>query len=171
MRDHDTAQIGMEAALTGHLVLSTLHTNDAPSAVTRLTEMKIDPFLVASSVDCVLAQRLARRLCGRCKQAHDPSAGELASAGFTSVQIDTAPTLYRAVGCGACAKTGYRGRTAIHEVMTVSEEIERLIVERASTDEISKFAIAQGMTTMREEGLVKVLAGETTLEEIARVIV
>ncbi|MGI8874011.1 MAG: GspE/PulE family protein, partial [Egibacteraceae bacterium] len=171
MRDHDTAQIGMEAALTGHLVLSTLHTNDAPSAVTRLTEMRIDPFLVASSVDCVLAQRLARRLCGRCRAAHDPSAEELASAGFTSAQIDAAPTLYRAVGCAACAKTGYRGRTAIHEVMTVTEEIERLIVERASTDEISKFAIAQGMTTMREEGLAKVLAGETTMEEIARVIV
>jgi type IV pilus assembly protein PilB len=171
MRDHETAQIGMEAALTGHLVLSTLHTNDAPSAVTRLSEMGIDPFLVASSVDCVLAQRLARKLCERCKESYEPTREELGVAGVGRTADDEPPTLYRAVGCTACAKTGYRGRTAIHEVMQVTEEIERLIVERASSDEVEKFARAQGMRTLREDGLAKVLLGQTTLEEIARVVV
>ncbi|MDP8971545.1 MAG: Flp pilus assembly complex ATPase component TadA [Actinomycetota bacterium] len=170
MRDHETAQMGMEAALTGHMVLSTLHTNDAPSAVTRLTEMGIDPFLVASAVDCVLAQRLARRLCPKCKEAYEPTANELTTAGLPWHAGDPFPTLYRAVGCAACARTGYRGRLAVHEVLPVSEEIERLVVERASTDDIAKFARAQGMRTLREDGLVKVLLGQTTLEEIARVV-
>jgi type IV pilus assembly protein PilB len=171
MRDHETAQIGMEAALTGHLVLSTLHTNDAPSAVTRLTEMQIDPFLVASAVDCVLAQRLARRLCSKCKAPYEPSISELRAAGVPITEEDAPPTLFRAVGCPHCAKTGYRGRLAVHEVMIVSEDIERAIVERASTDEIAKLAQAQGMRTLREDGLAKVLMGDTTLEEIARVVV
>jgi type IV pilus assembly protein PilB len=171
MRDHETAHIGMEAALTGHLVLSTLHTNDAPSAVTRLTEMGIDPFLVASAVDCVLAQRLARRLCSRCKEEYQPTPEELKVAGLPWSESDALPTLYRAMGCPACSNTGYRGRLAVHEIMTVTEEIERLIVERASTDDIAKFAQAQGMRTLREDGLAKVLMGETTLEEIARVVV
>jgi type IV pilus assembly protein PilB len=171
MRDHETAHIGMEAALTGHLVLSTLHTNDAPSAVTRLTEMKIDPFLVASAVDCVLAQRLIRKLCTKCKEPYEPSPEELKAAGLPWGDDDALPTLFRPVGCSACAKTGYRGRGAVHEVMLVTEEIERLIVERASTDDIAKFAMAQGMRTLREDGLAKVLLGLTTLEEVARVIV
>ena len=171
MRDHETAQIGMEAALTGHMVLSTLHTNDAPSAVTRLTEMRIDPFLVASAVDCVLAQRLARRLCGQCREAYTPTMAELESAGIPLDEHDRLPTLYRAVGCAHCARTGYRGRLAVHEIMTVSEEIERMIVEKASTDDIAKMAKTQGMHSLREDGLAKVLMGQTTLEEIARVIV
>jgi type IV pilus assembly protein PilB len=171
MRDHETAHIGMEAALTGHLVLSTLHTNDAPSAVTRLTEMGIDPFLVASAVDCVLAQRLVRKLCGKCKEPYEPSPDELRVAGLPMGDGDALPTIYRAVGCAACAGTGYRGRMAVHEVMHVSEEIERLIVERASTDEIAKYAVAQGMHQLREDGLAKVLMGGTTLEEVARVVV
>ncbi|MDP9406282.1 MAG: type II secretion system ATPase GspE [Actinomycetota bacterium] len=171
MRDHETAQIGMEAALTGHLVLSTLHTNDAPSAVTRLTEMGIDPFLVASAVDVVLAQRLARRLCKKCRQPYQPTPAEMTAAGLPWQVDDALPTLYRAVGCPNCARTGYRGRLAVHEVMPVSEEIERLIVERASTDDIGKFARAQGMRTLRDDGLAKVLLGETTLEEVARVVV
>jgi len=171
MRDHETAQIGMEAALTGHMVLSTLHTNDAAAAVTRLTEMRIDPFLIASAVDCVLAQRLARRLCSKCKDAYEPSSAELVAAGLPLDGADAAPTLYRPVGCSSCTKTGYRGRLAVHEVMPVSEEIERLIVERASTDDIAKCASAQGMRTLREDGLAKVLLGHTTLEEIARVVV
>jgi type IV pilus assembly protein PilB len=171
MRDFETAHIGMEAALTGHLVLSTLHTNDAPSAVTRLTEMKIDPFLVASAVDCVLAQRLIRRLCSKCKEPYEPTPEELKAAGLPWHDEDALPTLFRPVGCSHCAKTGYRGRGAVHEVMLVTEEIERLIVERASTDEIAKFAQAQGMRTLREDGLAKVLLGQTTLEEIARVVV
>jgi len=171
MRDHETAQIGMEAALTGHLVLSTLHTNDAPSAVTRLTEMQIDPFLVGSAVDCVLAQRLARRLCVKCKEPYEPTPAELRTAGVPWEDDGALPTLFRAAGCGNCAKTGYRGRLAIHEVMQVTEEIERLIVERASTDSIAKLARTQGMRTLRDDGLAKVLMGQTTLEEIARVIV
>ena len=171
MRDHETAQMGMEAALTGHMVLSTLHTNDAPSAVTRLTEMGIDPFLVGSAVDVVLAQRLARRLCGRCKVSYQPTPSDLQAAGLVLDEGAPAPTLHRAGGCGNCGRTGYRGRLAIHEVMAVTEDIERLIVDRASTDEITKMARQQGMHSLREDGLAKVLLGETTLEEIARVIV
>jgi type IV pilus assembly protein PilB len=171
MRDHETAHIGMEAALTGHLVLSTLHTNDAPSAVTRLGEMGIDPFLVASAVDCVLAQRLIRRLCMKCREAYEPTLNELRAAGLSLTKKDALPTLYRAKGCTFCASTGYRGRTAVHEVMTVTEDIERLIVERASTDDVAKLARNQRMRTLREDGLAKVVSGDTTLEEIARVIV
>ena len=166
MRDHETAKIGMEAALTGHLVLSTLHTNDAPSAVTRLTEMGVDPFLVASSVDCVLAQRLARRLCP-CKEVYEPTVEEQVAAGLPGAE---GLRLYRATGCPSCSSTGYRGRLAVHEVMSSSEEIERLIVTGASVDDIEKCAREQGMRTLREDGLEKVVAGQTTLEEIARVV-
>ena len=170
MRDHETAQIGMEAALTGHLVLSTLHTNDAPSAVTRLTEMGVDAFLVASAVDCVLAQRLARRLCRSCKEPYQPSGVELQAAGLPWEDGDDLPKLYRATGCNRCAHTGYWGRLAIHEVMEVDEAIERLIVGGASTDQITDAARHAGMTTLRQDGLAKVLLSHTTLEEIARVI-
>jgi type IV pilus assembly protein PilB len=170
MRDHETAQIGMEAALTGHLVLSTLHTNDAPSAVTRLTEMGIDGFLVASSVDCVLAQRLARRLCDACRQPYQPSGAQLRAAGVPWRDGEPLPTLWRAVGCRRCGDTGYRGRLAIHEVMEVSESIEKLIVAGGATDQIREAARAEGMLTLREDGLAKVLLGHTTLKEIARVI-
>ncbi|MFO7960128.1 MAG: ATPase, T2SS/T4P/T4SS family, partial [Nitriliruptoraceae bacterium] len=121
MRDRETAQIGVEAALTGHLVLSTLHTNDAPSAVTRLTEMGIEPFLVGSAVDCVLAQRLARRVCPRCVEMVRPEAEMLKAAGFSDDIVEERPEVPRAVGCSSCSQTGYRGRLAIHEVMTVTE--------------------------------------------------
>jgi type IV pilus assembly protein PilB len=173
MRDHETAQIGLEAALTGHLVLSTLHTNDAPSAVTRLTEMGIDPFLVASAADCVMAQRLARRLCSKCKEEHRPTLAELKAAGLpvTEADLDRFPTLYKPAGCSHCSGTGYRGRLAIHEIMRVNEEIERLIVEKAPTEQIAKAAKRNGMRTLREDGLHKVLQGHTTLEEISRVVV
>ena len=171
MRDHETAQIGMEAALTGHLVLSTLHTNDAPSAVTRLSEMGVDPFLVGSAVDCVLAQRLARRLCKHCKEPYRPTEAELEVAGLEWAANDGPPELFRAVGCGQCAKTGYRGRLAVHEVMPVTEEIERMIVRKAATDDIAALACEQGMQPLRHDGLAKVLRGYTTLEEIGRVIV
>ncbi len=173
MRDHETAQIGLEAALTGHLVLSTLHTNDAPSAVTRLTEMGVDPFLVASAADCVLAQRLARRLCSKCKEQYQPTLSELRAAGLPieEADLDRFPPLFRPVGCSHCGSTGYRGRLAIHEIMRVNEEIERLIVQKASTDEISKAAEANGLHSLREDGLHKVLLGQTTLEEIGRVVV
>jgi type IV pilus assembly protein PilB len=169
IRDHETAQIAIEAALTGHLVLSTLHTNDAPSAVTRLVEMGIEPFLVGSAVGAVLAQRLCRMLCERCREAYQPQPQDLLDLGFPTVD-GPAPTLHRAVGCTACSGTGYRGRMALHEVMTVSEEIERLAVARSSTDEISRAARGQGMSTLRDDGWLKVLQGKTSVEEILRVV-
>ena len=171
MRDRETAQMGIEAALTGHLVLSTLHTNDAPSAVTRLTEMGIEPFLVGSAIDCVLAQRLARRVCARCVEMTRPEAFVLKEAGFDDDIVEERPQVPVAIGCPACSNTGYRGRLAIHEVMRVTEEIERLAVARASTDDVMRTAIEQGMRTLRSDGLAKVLMGRTTIEEIGRVVV
>jgi type IV pilus assembly protein PilB len=171
IRDHETSQIAIEAALTGHLVLSTLHTNDAPSAIVRLTEMGVEPFLVGSALDCVLAQRLARRLCSKCREEYTPERDALISARFPWEDGTDLPTIYRAVGCSACSKTGYRGRLALHEVMPVTEEIERLTVERASAVEIGRVAREQGMQTLRDDGMAKVLAGVTTLEEILRVVV
>jgi len=171
VRDHETAQIAIEAALTGHLVLSTLHTNDAPSAITRLTEMGIEPFLVGSALDCVLAQRLARRLCMKCREPYTPEIDVLRQARFPWEDGMPLPEIYRAVGCTACSKTGYKGRLALHEVMPISEEIERLAVERASAVTISQVAREQGMLTLRDDGMAKVLAGVTTLEEILRVVV
>jgi type IV pilus assembly protein PilB len=170
IRDHETAQIAIEAALTGHLVLSTLHTNDAPSAVTRLVEMGIEPFLVGSAIDAVLAQRLCRSLCERCKEPYEPQRQDLLDIGFPWEDGADLPTLYRPGGCNKCAGTGYRGRMALHEVMTVTEEIERLAVARASTDDIGRAARAQGMTTLRDDGWLKVLAGSTSIEEILRVV-
>jgi len=171
VRDHETAQISVEAALTGHLVLSTLHTNDAPSAITRLTEMGIEPFLVGSAVDCVLAQRLARRLCSKCKEEYLPTPEALVTARFPWQDGEPLPTLYKAVGCSACAKTGYKGRLALHEVMPMSEEIERLTVEHASSAAIGRVAIEQGMSTLRDDGMLKVLQGVTSIDEILRVVV
>jgi type IV pilus assembly protein PilB len=171
IRDHETAQIAVEAALTGHLVLSTLHTNDAPSAVTRLVEMGIEPFLVGSALDAVLAQRLCRSLCERCREGYQPTGQELLDVRFPWAEGDPLPTLYRPTGCTSCAGTGYRGRLALHEVMTVTEDIERLAVARASTDEINRAARAQGMATLRDDGWLKVSAGRTSVEEVLRVVV
>ena len=170
VRDGETAQIAVEAALTGHLVLTTLHTNDAPSAVTRLTEMGIEPFLVGSAVDCVLAQRLARRLCGKCKEPYQPGAADLAAVGFPWTPDQPLPTLYRPVGCPACARTGYKGRLALHEVMSVGEQIERLAVARASSTEIGQLARSEGMLGLREDGMTKVAEGVTSIDEILRVV-
>ncbi len=171
IRDRETAHIAVEAALTGHLVLSTLHTNDAPSAIVRLTEMGIEPFLVGSALDCVLAQRLARKLCIKCKEEYVPTREALADMRMPVSADEPVPTLFRPVGCSACAKTGYRGRIALHEVMAVSEDIERLTVERASTMSIARMAREQGMVTLRDDGLAKVKAGHTSMEEILRVVV
>jgi type IV pilus assembly protein PilB len=171
IRDHETAQIAVEAALTGHLVLSTLHTNDAPSAITRLTEMGIEPFLVGSALDVVLAQRLARKLCPKCKEPYVPTPDAMRAARFPWPEGEPMPTIYRPVGCSVCAKTGYKGRMALHEVMAMTEAIERLTVERASAAAIEQVARAEGMTTLRHDGLAKVLAGHTSLDEILRVVV
>lgn len=170
IRDQETAKISVEAALTGHLVLATLHTNDAPSAVTRLIEMGIEPFLVASGVDCVLAQRLARKLCDRCKEPYTPSEEELTAAGFPFRADEAMPRLYRAGKCSACGNTGYKSRTSLHEIMTVTEEIERLVVEKASAEDISRVARSQGMQTLRDDGFAKMRQGVTSLEEVLRVV-
>ncbi|MCZ2824680.1 MULTISPECIES: GspE/PulE family protein [unclassified Modestobacter] len=170
IRDRETAQIAVEAALTGHLVLSTLHTNDAPSAVTRLVEMGIAPFLIGSALGCVVAQRLARRLCAKCKEGYAADPEELASVGFPWEPGQELPKLCRPVGCSACSGTGYHGRLAVHEVMTVTEEIERHAVNRSSSAEIARTARDQGMSSLREDGWAKVRSGETSIEEVLRVV-
>ncbi|WP_426516265.1 GspE/PulE family protein [Diaminobutyricibacter sp. McL0618] len=170
IRDHETAQIAIEASLTGHLVLSTLHTNDAPSAVTRLTEMDIEPFLVGSALDCVVAQRLARRLCDRCKQPAEYSVDDLQRLRFAFDPDRGLPEVFAPVGCASCSNTGYRGRIAVHEVMAVTEEIERLAVARASSAEIGRAAREQGMLTLREDGWEKAKLGLTSVDEILRVV-
>jgi type IV pilus assembly protein PilB len=171
IRDGETSQIAVEAALTGHLVLSTLHTNDAPSAITRLTEMGIEPFLVGSAVDCVLAQRLARRLCPKCKEGYRPTPEALIAARYPWEDGMEIPELFRPVGCPTCSKTGYKGRLALHEVMAVNEEIERMAVEHASTAVINDAALRNGMVTLRADGMLKVGQGVTSLDEIMRVVV
>ncbi|MGB4442458.1 MAG: ATPase, T2SS/T4P/T4SS family [Coriobacteriia bacterium] len=170
IRDKETATIAIEAALTGHLVLSTLHTNDAPSALTRLTEMGVEPFLSASAINCVLAQRLARRLCKECREKYTPDEEALERIRFP-FEPGHPPQLYRAVGCNKCNNIGYKGRMGVHEVMTMTEEIERACVNHASGDEIARIAIEQGMKTLRDDGFEKVLAGTTSIEEIMRVVV
>jgi type IV pilus assembly protein PilB len=171
IRDNTTAQIAVEASLTGHLVLSTLHTNDAPGAVTRLTEMGIEPFLVGSSLDCVLAQRLSRRLCDWCKEAYAPPEEELVGARWPHEYLAVPEVLYRPVGCRNCANTGYRGRIALHEVMPISPEIESLTIRRASSNEIREVAVAQGMYDLRADGLAKAAGGLTSVREVSRVAI
>jgi type IV pilus assembly protein PilB len=171
IRDGATAQIAVEASLTGHLVLSTLHTNDAPGAVTRLTEMGIEPFLVGSSLDCVLAQRLSRRLCDWCKEAYLPTAEELEGCHWPMQDLQVPDALYRPVGCRNCANTGYRGRIALHEVMPISPEIESLTIRRASSNEIREVALAQGMYELRADGLAKAAGGLTSIREVSRVAI
>ncbi|MHB1451898.1 MAG: GspE/PulE family protein [Coriobacteriia bacterium] len=170
IRDKETATIAIEAALTGHLVLSTLHTNDAPSALTRLTEMGVEPFLSASAINCVLAQRLARRLCRECREEYTPDEEVLKRIGFP-YEPGKLPRLYRAVGCNKCNNIGYKGRMGIHEVMTITEEIERACVNHASGDELARIAVDEGMLTLRDDGFAKVLSGLTSIEEILRVVV
>jgi len=166
IRDRETAQIAVESALTGHLVLSTMHTNDAPMAAARLIEMGIEPFLIASGLECVVAQRLARRLCEDCRRAVRVSGSELEVNGLPAVAIDA----YEPVGCVRCGDTGYRGRVGIYETMTLTQELRALILRKASSDEIAAAAVAGGMRRMREDGFEKVLAGVTSIAELLRVI-
>jgi len=166
IRDRETAEIAIHASLTGHLVFSTLHTNDAASAATRLIDMGIEPFLVASSVVAVLAQRLLRRICPDCKRPYAPSEEELS-------RLDVAPgstmTLYRGAGCAACSQTGYRGRIGIFELMVLNDDIRRLIGGKADSTAIKQAAITNGMVTLKQEGAERVLQGQTTLEEVMRI--
>jgi type IV pilus assembly protein PilB len=166
IRDAETAKIAIESALTGHLVLSTLHTNDAPSAITRLTEMGIEPFLTASAVCTIVAQRLVRQLCSYCKRRSMLSVSSLEKAGF-NVAFDL--EAYEPIGCSRCGGSGYRGRTGLYEVMVLSEEIRDLTVERATADDIRKVAVSQGMRPLRADGFEKVKNGVTSIAEVARV--
>jgi type IV pilus assembly protein PilB len=169
IRDRETATIAIESALTGHLVLSTLHTNDSSSAVTRLVEMGVEPFLVSSSVACVLAQRLARRLCPDCRQEYEPPKRMLLDAGYDPENLPA--TTWKAVGCRKCGGTGYRGRLGLHEVLLMTEEISHLTVTGGTADEIKRMAVAQGMLTLRQDGLEKARIGDTSIEEVSRVVI
>jgi type IV pilus assembly protein PilB len=163
VRDAESAKIAVEAAITGHLVLTTLHTNDAPTAMTRLTEMGIEPYLVASAVNCVVAQRLARRLCASCRRATAIPAAALEAGASGTVEI------FEPVGCQRCGGTGYRGRVGLFEVMRVGDEVRELLLERAPADRIAEAATRDGMRRLREDGLSKVAAGHTSLAEVTRV--
>ncbi len=166
IRDQETAKIAIEAALTGHLVLSTLHTNDAPTAITRLVEMGIEPFLVASAIDCVVAQRLARMLCQHCKKPRTVTKAVLQDHGFNHAQD---VEVFDPGGCSRCGGSGYKSRIGIYEVMSVSDEIRNLAIERAPADRIAAVAMRDGMRSLREDGFDKVLDGRTSIAEIARV--
>ncbi len=165
IRDLPTAEMAIQSAMTGHLVFSTLHTNDAPGALTRLTDMGIEPFLITSSVIGVVAQRLVRRICPKCKEAYEPSAKLLQALGLAAGK----DKFYRGKGCRYCKGTGYKGRVAIAEIMEISEVIRALIIAKQSAGEIRKAAEAAGMMNLRADGLEKVLSGVTTIEEISRV--
>ena len=169
IRDGETAGIAVESALTGHLVLSTLHTNDSPGAITRLTEMGIEPFLCSSSIICVLAQRLARTICSNCKEAYIPPTESIRKFGLAAY-TDSEITFYKGRGCDTCKMSGYKGRTGIHELLVMSDRLRSLVLQRASTAELRQCAIEEGMKTMPDDGLRKVLDGITTIEECLRVV-
>ncbi|HEX9021787.1 MAG TPA: type IV-A pilus assembly ATPase PilB, partial [Nitrospirota bacterium] len=165
IRDYETAEIGVKAALTGHLVLSTLHTNDAPSTINRLLNMGVEPFLVSSSVICIMAQRLVRRTCQNCKKPEKLPAQTFIDAGFDPEEAKTVVS-YKGAGCDVCNRTGYKGRVALYEVLPVKDDIKELILQGASVMDIKKQAISTGMKTLRRSGLLKVKAGLTSLEEV-----
>jgi type IV pilus assembly protein PilB len=167
IRDFETAEIGVKAALTGHLVLSTLHTNDAPSTISRLMNMGIEPFLVATSVNLICAQRLVRRICVNCKEELEIPEQALIDAGYTPEEAKTTK-IYHGKGCSTCNKGGYKGRTGLYEVMEINDELRELILVGASALELKKKAIEQGMITLRRSGLIKVALGQTTMEEVLR---
>jgi type II secretory ATPase GspE/PulE/Tfp pilus assembly ATPase PilB-like protein len=179
MRDEETASTAVEASLTGHLVFSTLHTNSAPETVTRLLEMGLDPYSFSDSLVCILAQRLARRLCKDCKESFHPSEGEFeelvaeyGSAEFAKTGINFEDVvMYRAVGCENCSQTGYRGRLGIHEVLECTNELKILIKRRADTDHVREQTSRDGMTTLKQDGILKVLNGLTDIHEVRRVCI
>jgi type II secretory ATPase GspE/PulE/Tfp pilus assembly ATPase PilB-like protein len=164
IRDTETAKIAVEAALTGHLVLSTLHTNDAPGALTRLSEMEVESFLIASATIGVLAQRLVRKICTKCRVPYRPSKELLVELGINPQKRDW--IFYKGEGCPNCKNSGYRGRCGIYEVMLVDEEIRKQCLHHASTDQIKKAALKAGMRTLRQDGLLKVVNGITSIEEV-----
>ncbi len=169
MRDHETAEAAIQASLTGHLVFSTLHTNDAPSAFTRLIDMGVEPFLVSSTVEGVMAQRLVRTICGECKAPYQPHEGELPLDFPGVIERDFPKELWKGRGCRRCHQTGYKGRTGIHELMVNTDELKDLIVQRTNANMLRGIALKAGMVTLRQDGWRKVLMGQTTIEEVARV--
>jgi type IV pilus assembly protein PilB len=173
IRDGETAKISIEAALTGHLVLSTMHTNDAPGAITRLNEMGVEPFLTGSAVSAVLAQRLARKLCTHCCEMFTPSTDEMIKARVSPEVAAAADgvVFYRKKGCPRCGQTGYKGRIGVYQLLVMNETLEALAASKASREELERAAIEQGMRTLWDDGLSKVAAGLTSLEELARVTV
>jgi type IV pilus assembly protein PilB len=167
IRDFETAEIAVKAALTGHLVLSTLHTNDAPSTVSRLMNMGIEPFLVATSVNLICAQRLVRRICANCKEVAPIPQQALIDAGASPEQASTMQA-FHGRGCSVCNNSGYKGRVGLYEVMEINDEVRELILVGASSLELRKKALEQGMITLRKSGLIKMTAGATTLDEVLR---
>jgi type IV pilus assembly protein PilB len=168
MRDQETAQMGIQASLTGHLVFSTLHTNDAPGAITRMIDMGVPAYLVSSSIIAVLAQRLVRVVCPRCKGPHQYTDAVLESAGITPEMASKA-TFMKGRGCNNCSGSGYRGRLGIYELMMMNSRIRELAFEGAPTQVIRKTAVSLGMTTLYNDGLAKVIKGITTIDEVLRV--
>jgi general secretion pathway protein E len=166
IRDKETAEIAINASLTGHLVLSTLHTNDAAGAATRLIDMGVEPFLVASSLLGIVAQRLIRRVCQKCREPHMLSEFEMQELALTTIPPDA--TIFKAVGCPSCSQSGYSGRTVIHELMIVDDTIRSLIVRNSDAGTVKRAAIQNGMATLREDGVNKVLQGHTTVDELMR---
>ncbi len=169
IRDLETAEIAIQAALTGHLVFSTLHTNDASSAITRLIDMGIEPFLVTSSVNAIMAQRLVRRICNKCRQAYFPEDESLLEIGLSKEMLDKDGFLYRGAGCPECLDTGYKGRTGIYEILTMTDTIKSTILKTSDSNQIKQQGIREGLHTLREDGARKVEAGITTIEEVLRV--
>jgi type IV pilus assembly protein PilB len=167
VRDFETAQIAVQAALTGHLVLSTVHTNDAPGTVTRLIDMGIEPFLISSAVILILAQRLIRKICMECREPIKVHPQLLIDLGVSPDEVKTFP-VYKGKGCSICNNTGYKGRVGLYEVMAIKEEIKELILSRASTSEVKKEAMRLGMKTLRQSGIVKIREGLTSIEEVLR---
>jgi len=168
IRDLETAEIAIQAALTGHLVFSTLHTNDAASAVTRLIDMGIEPFLVSSAVEAIVAQRLIRLVCQRCREAYQPDEAELAELGLKP-NSRRSMRIFRAKGCQACLETGYRDRTGIYEFLRMTEGIKSLVLKTSDANQIKQAAVAQGMKTLRDDGIRKVVEGRTTISEVLRI--
>ena len=168
IRDAETANIAINASLTGHLVFSTLHTNDAPSAVARLVDIGVQPFLVSSAVRAIVAQRLVRKVCPNCKHPYEPTEGELDSLGIDPSQLSEASVM-RGTGCDKCKHMGYKGRAGLFEIFLIDDEVRHMVNQRASTVELRKRAREMGMRTLREDGIRKVLSGMTTAEEVISV--
>jgi len=170
IRDLETAEMAIQASLTGHLVLSTLHTNDSPSSITRLVDMGVEPFLISATLICAMAQRLSRRICGNCREPYEVNGSDLRILGFHPEDEDQKVELWRGRGCEACRQTGYKGRLGIYETMLLNAEIAELITRRASVMDIKEAAMANGMISLQMDGLRKVLEGLTTPQEVQRVV-